>query len=162
MPSRCQTTCQLRIGNNKVSSYKPLPNNQNGYMVASETPTRLGYTQASVATESEHVMQKAKRACLLACACLHSAEPKAAYQCDILCTPERFLTDLEFAHFPPRQVVAITLMQAAEEFAVSYITLQLLSKSSRVCLAKTGMRVPLIVWLATFHKVMSITLLKSR
>ena len=45
--------------------------------------TRLGYTQASVATVSEHVMQKATRACLLACACLHSAEPKAVCHCDI-------------------------------------------------------------------------------
>ncbi len=69
--------------------------------------TRLGYTQTSVATVSEHVMQKATRACLLACACLHSAEPNAVCHCDIrfanvLWDPQPFLADLEFAHFSPR------------------------------------------------------------
>ena len=62
--------------------------------------TRLGYTQASVAT----------RACLLACACLHSAEPKAVCHCDIrfanvLWDPQPFLADLEFAHFSPWKVM---------------------------------------------------------
>ena len=94
--------------------------------------TRLGYTQASVATVSEHVMQKATRACLLACACLHSAEPKlcaiAIYDLPMCFgTPQPFLADLEFAHFSPWKVILIThhgmLMQAAEEFAVSHITL---------------------------------------
>ncbi|KAL3155434.1 hypothetical protein ABBQ38_010991 [Trebouxia sp. C0009 RCD-2024] len=71
------------------------------------TMTRLGYTQASVATVSEHVMQKATRACLLAC--LHSAEPKAVCHCDVrfanvLWDPQPFLADLEFAHFSPWQV----------------------------------------------------------
>ena len=71
--------------------------------------TRLGYTQTSVATVSEHVMQKATRACLLACDCLHSAQPKAVCHCDIrfanvLWDPQPFLADLEFAHFSPWKV----------------------------------------------------------
>ncbi|DBA67486.1 TPA: hypothetical protein ACH3X2_001766 [Trebouxia sp. C0005] len=71
--------------------------------------TRLGYTQASVTTVLEPVMQKATQACLLACACLHSAEPKAICHCDVrfadvLWDPEPFLADLEFAHFSPWQV----------------------------------------------------------
>jgi len=94
--------------------------------------TRLGYTQASVATVSEHVMQKATRACLLACACLHSAEPKAVCHCDIrfanvLWDPQPFLADLEFAHFSPWKVILIThygmSMQAVRQFAVSHISL---------------------------------------
>ncbi|DBA84058.1 TPA: hypothetical protein ACH3X1_006539 [Trebouxia sp. C0004] len=71
--------------------------------------TRLGYTQASVGIVPEHVMQKATQACLLACACLHSAKPKAVCHCDVrfanvLWDPEPFLADLEFAHFSPWQV----------------------------------------------------------
>ena len=85
--------------------------------------TRLGYTRASVATVSEHVMQKAIRACLLACACLPSAEPKAVCHCyirfaNVLWDPEPFLADLEFAHFFPWQVMNDNtpgiLMQAAK------------------------------------------------
>ena len=74
--------------------------------------TRLGYTQESAATVSEHTMQQATRACLLACACLHSAKPKAICHCDIrfanvLWDPEPFLADLEFAHFSPWQVIRL-------------------------------------------------------
>ena len=94
--------------------------------------TRLGYTQASVGVVPEHVMQKATRACLLACACLHSAEPKAVCHCDIrfanvLWDPEPFLADLEFAHFSPWQVRSINdtcgmLMQAVEDLTVFHNT----------------------------------------
>ena len=85
--------------------------------------TWLGYTRASVATVSEHVMQKAIRACLLACACLPSAEPEAVCHCyirfaNVLWDPEPFLADLEFAHFFPWQVMNDNtpgiLMQAAK------------------------------------------------
>ena len=71
--------------------------------------TRLGYTHASVATVSERVIQKATRACLLACARMHSARPKAVCHCDIrfanvLWDPQPFLADLEFADFSPWKV----------------------------------------------------------
>jgi len=46
---------------------------------------------------------------------------------NVLWDPQPFLADLEFAHFSPWKVILIThhgmLMQAAEEFAVSHITL---------------------------------------
>lgn len=69
--------------------------------------TRLGYTQNSM---SEHDGQKATQACLLACACLHSAQPTAICHCDVrlanvLWDPEPFLADLESAHFSPWQVI---------------------------------------------------------
>lgn len=77
--------------------------------------TGLAYTQASAATVSEYVMQKAIRACLLACACLHSAEPTAVCHCNtrvanVLWDPEPFLADLELAHISPWQVMMRTLM----------------------------------------------------
>lgn len=97
------------------------------------TPHRLGYTQASVGIVPERVMQKATRACLLACADLHSAEPQATCHCDVrfanvLCTwdLEPFLADLEFTHFSPWQVINNThgmLMQAVEELTVFNNTL---------------------------------------
>ena len=75
--------------------------------------TRLGRTQASAATLPELAMQKVTQACLLACACLHSAQPKAVCHCDVrfanvLWGPEPFLADLEFAHFSPWQVMMVT------------------------------------------------------
>lgn len=121
--------------------------------------TRLGYTQASVATLPELVMQKATQACLLACACLHSTQPTAVCHCDVrfsnvLWDPEPFLADLEFAHFTPWQVMMVTFLVCCCKQLTRLCcpnALWLLSRFSRISLSQTGMRAPLMRRGATLH-----------
>lgn len=132
--------------------------------------TRLDYTQASVGTVSEHVMQKATRACLLACAGLLSA----VCHCDlrfpnVLWDPQPFLADLGFAHSSPWKVNMITLMVCRckqLKSSVHLTPLWLPSRSSMISLSGTGMRVPLMTWVATngsLHVIgMGCYVLKSR
>lgn len=59
---------------------------------------------------SEQDMKMAIKACLIACAHMHTAKPKAICHCDVrlanvLWDPQPFLADLEFAHFSPWQVM---------------------------------------------------------